>query len=291
MDFEANPLRLGRPHSNTIEGTKERRSSLYETPCQIDIKPNSSISTPLSNRQSIDATERLEFLREMQQAREELAEFRKNVADLAKQMDTITQDLAQSGDRVSEIEQNLTATEELNVNLQVLLEKAVKSQKESDVFANQAIKNMCSDLALVVYENNQIQGRLASLENNQQQQKGSVHDMIKRMQEYTHMLEQAQNTIHMLQEPHFVTKSPSVVFPSNESISTSRRTSVASLYDDDNQSATSSSTITTIPKPLGCTYVQSPPLGPHFTSFKPQQGIRMLFDHAYQASLSCNKHE
>jgi hypothetical protein len=48
-----------------------------------------------------------------------------------------------------EIEQDLTETQEDNVNLQVLLERAVKSQKESDVFATQAIRSIHSDLNLV----------------------------------------------------------------------------------------------------------------------------------------------
>lgn len=109
----------------------------------------------------------MQFLREMEQAREELAEFRRNMAGLVKQMDGIAVDLEKSKDRVckslfwqwfevvlipngtAEIEQDLTATEEVNVNLQVLLERAVKTQKESDVFATQAIRNMYSDLASV----------------------------------------------------------------------------------------------------------------------------------------------
>lgn len=50
---------------------------------------------------------------------------------------------------IDEIEQDLTETQEDNVNLQVLLERAVKSQKESNVFAIQAIRNIHSDLDLV----------------------------------------------------------------------------------------------------------------------------------------------
>lgn len=168
----------------------------------------------------------------------------------------------------AEIEQDLTATEEVNVNLQVLLERAVKTQKESDVFATQAIRNMYSDLASVVYENNQLQSRLVSIENNQREQKGSVHDIVKRMSEYTQMLEQAQGTIHMLQEPRLVKSTTS------SSTNTSRRNSVISFYnteDDDDHSFVSNSN----KRP----YVQSPPLGPQSTAIlKPQQGLRMLFD-------------
>lgn len=64
-----------------------------------------SYSTPSiseqSNKQRImDPTERISFLREMEQAREELAEFRRNMAGLAKQMDGIAVDLEKSKDRV-----------------------------------------------------------------------------------------------------------------------------------------------------------------------------------------------
>ncbi|KAI8880980.1 hypothetical protein K501DRAFT_9832 [Backusella circina FSU 941] len=223
----------------------------------------------------------MQFLREMQQAREELTLFRQNMAGLAKQMDGIAMDIEKSKDRVSEIEQDLTATEEVNVNLQVLLEKAVKTQKESDVFATHAIRNMYSDLASVVYENNQLQGRLVSIEHHQKEQKGSVQDMVKRIHEYTQMLEQAQGTIHMLQEPRMIKTSLSTT-------TSSRRTSIGSasqLYttDDDDVSVSSyrKESHMTRQAPLNTgrrtSYVQSPPLGPS-PSVKPQQGLRMLFD-------------
>lgn len=179
--------------------------------------------------------------------------------------------------QLAEIEQDLTATEEVNVNLQVLLERAVKTQKESDVFATQAIRNMYSDLASVVYENSQLQGRLVSIENHQREQEGSVHDVIKRMFEYTQMLEQAQGTIHMLQEPRLVKSTTS-----SSSTSTSRRNSVMSFYntDDDDLSVVSTGT-------KRSNYIQSPPLGPQSTLLKPQQGLRMLFDnHGGLSSLA-----
>ncbi|KAF1805124.1 hypothetical protein V8B55DRAFT_1494320 [Mucor lusitanicus] len=320
MDSEVISQPLGRPHTHPdkpdphwsiLESKadshliKERRASVIDVPVADyfqedyayysnqpdnthDIKPTSSYSTPSITQQdhnnALDATERMQFLREMEQAREELAEFRRNMAGLVKQMDGIAVDLEKSKDRVSEIEQDLTATEEVNVNLQVLLERAVKTQKESDVFATQAIRNMYSDLASVVYENSQLQGRLKSIENHQKEQRGSVHDIVKRMFEYTQMLEQAQGTIHMLQEPRLV-KLASVA--SSSSSTTSRRTSIISFYDDDNSSIVSSSTTkeshlntTTARKPAGSTYIQSPPLGPQSTAsiLKPQQGLRMLFD-------------
>ncbi|GAA5796501.1 hypothetical protein HPULCUR_001873 [Helicostylum pulchrum] len=267
--------------SSVIESSKDFYKDDYNYSIKDDLKPTCSVSTPSISQQehtnALDATERIQFLREMEQAREELAEFRRNMEGLVKQMDGISVDLEKSKDRVSEIEQDLTATEEVNVNLQVLLERAVKTQKESDVFATQAIRNMYSDLASVVYENSQLQGRLVSIENHQREQEGSVHDVIKRMFEYTQMLEQAQGTIHMLQEPRLVKSTTS-----SSSTSTSRRNSVMSFYntDDDDLSVVSTGT-------KRSNYIQSPPLGPQSTLLKPQQGLRMLFDnHGGLSSLA-----
>lgn len=68
------------------------------------LQPTSSYSTPSITQQdhnnALDATERMQFLREMEQAREELAEFRRNMAGLVKQMDGIAVDLEKSKDRV-----------------------------------------------------------------------------------------------------------------------------------------------------------------------------------------------
>lgn len=119
-----------------------------------------------------------------------------------------------------EIEKGLTATQEVNVNLQVLLEKAVNNQKESDVYATRAMRHIHTNLATVsllfmhylgankyshtlkvVYETSQLRGRLTSIADYQKQHQGNVSDMAERMREYTNMLEQAQGTIQSLQEP------------------------------------------------------------------------------------------
>jgi hypothetical protein len=54
---------------------------------------------------------------------------------------------------LGEIEKDLTATQEVNVNLQVLIEKAVNKQKESDVYATQAMRHIHSNLATVNINN------------------------------------------------------------------------------------------------------------------------------------------
>lgn len=48
-----------------------------------------------------------------------------------------------------EIEEDITATQEVNVNLQVLLERAVDKQKETDVHATRTMKHIHSNLANV----------------------------------------------------------------------------------------------------------------------------------------------
>lgn len=50
---------------------------------------------------------------------------------------------------IEEIEEDITATQEVNVNLQVLLERAVNKQKETDVYATREMKNIHSNLANV----------------------------------------------------------------------------------------------------------------------------------------------
>ncbi|KAG1462389.1 hypothetical protein G6F56_005530 [Rhizopus delemar] len=135
-------------------------------------KRNAKLST--SYKSTIDPQERLLFLKEMERAREDMAEFKKNMTMLVEQMNTISTDL-------------------------------------------------------VVYENNQLQGRLTLLEKHQKTQQGNVHHAAKRIDEYTQMLEQAQGTIHLLQEP----KSPL----SSRRTSTTSTTS-SSWTDDEKLSQT-----------------------------------------------------
>ncbi|KAL0084048.1 hypothetical protein F4703DRAFT_1794524 [Phycomyces blakesleeanus] len=201
-------------------------------------RPTGSQSTPLrtirEKNTKADPQDRLDFLRDMQKTRDDMKQFRNEMNGLAKEIDSMTFDIVslllnldKISDRVIlrtdpiiefvrkhwpwyffvnrnsvvEIEQDLTATQEVNVNLQILLENALESQKEEDVHATQAIKSMYSDLATVAYENNQLRGRLSLIEKGQKKHKGSIYDVEERIKEYTSMLGQAQDTIHMLQEP------------------------------------------------------------------------------------------
>ncbi|KAL7323973.1 hypothetical protein PS15p_210556 [Mucor circinelloides] len=142
-----------------------------------------------------------QFLKEISQVRQDIVRFRTEMNGLAKQMDGMEIDLNHSKDRVHEIEKGLTATQEVNVNLQVLLERAVNNQRESDVHATRAMRHIHTNLATVVYETDQLRGRLTSIANYQKQHQGNVSHMAERMREYTSMLEQAQGTIQSLKEP------------------------------------------------------------------------------------------
>ncbi|CAO3629351.1 unnamed protein product [Cunninghamella blakesleeana] len=201
----------------------------------LQIRPqkrnNGSYSTPVRHVSSIDSEKRMQFLNDMVKTRERLELFKQEMNGLANQINDISEDLHESKNRVYEIEQDITETQEDNVNLQVLLEKAVKHQKKSDTFAAQIIKSIHSDISNVTHENNQLYERLASIEYLQRTCKGNVHDMVAKMREYIEMLEQAQDTIQLMQDPIKHHSTPALHDIETMSISlhdlglTSRRTS------------------------------------------------------------------
>lgn len=50
----------------------------------------------------------------------------------------------------AEVEHSLTTTQEMNVNLQILLEKALNSQKQSNASTNHVVRNIQSDISKVL---------------------------------------------------------------------------------------------------------------------------------------------
>ncbi|GAN04727.1 hypothetical protein MAM1_0072d04191 [Mucor ambiguus] len=184
---------------------REKLCTSYSTPIA-----NSNNYYLLHQRDNYDDAEqdqeysfrdRNQFLKEISQVRQDIVRLRTEMNGLAKQMDGMEIDLNHSKDRVHEIEKGLTATQEVNVNLQVLLERAVNNQRESDVHATRAMRHIHTNLATVVYETGQLRGRLTCIANYQKQHQGNVSHMAERMREYTSMLEQAQGTIQSLKEP------------------------------------------------------------------------------------------
>ncbi|ORE11982.1 hypothetical protein BCV72DRAFT_300315 [Rhizopus microsporus var. microsporus] len=159
----------------------------YSTP----LSRSSSSTTKASNQSMEDSREKNQLLRELYQIKKDIIKFKNELNGLARQMDGMEVDLNVSKNRVQEIEEDITATQEVNVNLQVLLERAVNKQKETDVYATREMKNIHSNLANVVYETGQLRWRLTSIANYQRQQQGNVIDVAERIREYSEMLEEA----------------------------------------------------------------------------------------------------
>ncbi|KAI8640678.1 hypothetical protein BD408DRAFT_419472 [Parasitella parasitica] len=162
-----------------IWAMRQRKESDIENRYYYREKLCTSHSTPIANSNTYY----------LQQEEEEQSYSFKEKNQFLKEISQVRQDIG------------LTATQEVNVNLQVLLEKAVNSQRESDVYATRAMRHIHINLATVVYETGQLRGRLTSIADYQKQHQGNVSDMAERMREYTNMLEQAQGTIQSLQEP------------------------------------------------------------------------------------------
>ncbi|KAG0738880.1 hypothetical protein G6F57_009426 [Rhizopus arrhizus] len=145
---------------------------------------------------SSESREKNQLIRELYQVKEDIVKFKNELNGLAEQMDGMELDLNLSKNRVQEIEEDITATQEVNVNLQVLLERAVDKQKETDVHATRTMKHIHSNLVNVVQETDQLRGRLTSIANYQRQQQGNVVDVAERIREYGQLLEEA---IHSIQ--------------------------------------------------------------------------------------------
>ncbi|CDH52713.1 hypothetical protein RO3G_14505 [Lichtheimia corymbifera JMRC:FSU:9682] len=204
-------------HHNTesVEYTMHEDNRIAISQREHYIKPSysmplrsssSSYNRPLSLPPTVlDDQEHENLMRDVEQAKQELHRFRSEMEGLAKQIDGMALDLKDSKDRVSnytqklvEIEHDLTTTQEVNVDLQVLLENAVRTQKESDGKTTHVIRHMHSNLANIVYENSQLQERLESIEQHQQKHHGTASNVGEKMREYANMLEQAQDTLHVL---------------------------------------------------------------------------------------------
>ncbi|KAI7870978.1 hypothetical protein BDF14DRAFT_1878816 [Spinellus fusiger] len=184
LDHETSVLPF--PKLTCSQSTPTRPSSAMS--CQSDVSEQ-------------DSERSSRFLGEIEKAREQLLHFRNEMDGLAKQMDGIELDLRDSKNRVLEIEQDLTNTQEVNVNLHVILERAVTKQKETDVTATRTMRHIHADLASVVHQTNQLQGRLATIATYQKEHQGNATNVVERMREYAEMLEQAQGTIKKLHIP------------------------------------------------------------------------------------------
>lgn len=143
--------------------------------------------------------------RELDGCRRELKMFRKELDSLVGQMTEMGTEVLDAKAKVShysrrlnEVEQELGATQELNVNLQEQLHVAVEKQKQAQSSTAQAVKNMQSELGKVISDKTTILSTLEELENRQDKCEGRVVEMMTNTQEYAHLLEEAQTTIQTL---------------------------------------------------------------------------------------------
>lgn len=210
----------------------------YHTHPNNNRKLCTSYSTPLSSTNYLldedELQERHVFLKEISQVKDDILRFRAEMNGLAKQMNGMEIDLNHSRNRVREIENGLTATQEVNVNLQVMLENAVHKQMECDVYATQTMKHLYTNLVNVVNETKQLRGRLTTIADYQRHYQGNATDVAERIREYSKMLEQAQGTIQTLKTNRMTEEEEDGVIHSLEIkdkyMINSRRTSEASSY-------------------------------------------------------------
>jgi len=145
--------------------------------------------------------------KELETARRELKRFRKELDSLSGQMNDMAEDMWESRNKVNtyakkliEVEQHLADTQEMNVNLSIQLEKSLLSQKASSSNTTQVVKMIQADLGRVVLENENLRASIHELENRQVKCEGKLSEMMVSAQEYAHLLEEAQDTIHSLSE-------------------------------------------------------------------------------------------
>ncbi|KAI9276144.1 hypothetical protein BY458DRAFT_506505 [Sporodiniella umbellata] len=196
-------MSYNRKHNNIPKTIQNSQCVIGEYP----VKLHASYSTPSScfsykklNTQP-EPREKNQLLRDLYQVKKDILKFKTELNGLAEQMDGMELDLNASKDRVQEIEQDITETQEVNVNLQLLLERAVDRQKETDVHATQAMKSIHSNLISVVQETGQLRGRLTSIADYQRQQQGNVVDVGEKIREYGQMLEDAIQSIQTRPSP------------------------------------------------------------------------------------------
>ncbi|KAF9543402.1 hypothetical protein EC957_000913 [Mortierella hygrophila] len=140
--------------------------------------------------------------RELDGCRRELKTFRKELDSLVGQMTEMGTEVLDAKTKVShysrrlnEVEQELGATQELNVNLQEQLHVAVEKQKQAQSNTAQVVKNMQSELGKVISDKTTILSTLEELENRQDKCEGRVVEMMTNTQEYAQLLDEAQTTI------------------------------------------------------------------------------------------------
>ncbi|GAB5592679.1 hypothetical protein Unana1_07579 [Umbelopsis nana] len=176
------------------------------------------------------------IIRDLERTRHDIGKVREDMDKLTKKLQDMAADITSTKTRVStyiqnigSMEQTLVSTQEVNVNLQILLERAVLSQKKLDTDTMQRVRQFQGDVSKILNENVEMQSRIQSMETNQYSYDGRVADLNNQVREYASLLEQARDTIHSLAD---ITPSiaSSEEYPSSEPNTSSRRASIASSW-------------------------------------------------------------
>ncbi|KAF9963803.1 hypothetical protein BGZ65_011259 [Modicella reniformis] len=143
--------------------------------------------------------------KELDGCRRELKMFRKDLDNLVEQMADMGTEVVDAKNKVSvysrrltEVEQELNSTQELNENLQEQLHTSLEKQKQMQTTTAQVMKNMQTELVKVVSDSGTIRSTLVELETRQDKCEGTVVEMISNTKEYAQLLEEAQTTIQTL---------------------------------------------------------------------------------------------
>ncbi|KAF9961067.1 hypothetical protein BGZ72_005025 [Mortierella alpina] len=203
LDLHQQMQRLEVESSSKIQSLQDENVSL-----QSKAKHSQELSYQLSNAEYDvrELTGHNRFLqKELDTCRNELKIFRKELDELSEHMSEISAEMMDAKSKVNsyarrlgEVEQELAATQELNVNLQIQLDNALKKQKQTQSSTTQAVKMIQSDLGKVFSDSDTMRLTLEELEARQMKCEGKVVEMMTNTREYAQLLEEAQETIHTL---------------------------------------------------------------------------------------------
>ncbi|KAG9326625.1 hypothetical protein KVV02_006136 [Mortierella alpina] len=203
LDLHQQMQRLEVETTSKIQSLQDENVTL-----QSKAKHSQELSYQLSNAEYDvrELTGHNRFLqKELDTCRNELKIFRKELDELSEHMSEISAEMMDAKSKVNsyarrlgEVEQELAATQELNVNLQIQLDNALKKQKQTQSSTTQAVKLIQSDLGKVFSDSDTMRLTLEELEARQMKCEGKVVEMMTNTREYAQLLEEAQETIHTL---------------------------------------------------------------------------------------------
>ncbi|KAI9284613.1 hypothetical protein BC943DRAFT_325222 [Umbelopsis sp. AD052] len=215
------------------------------------MRPSSSLRTSRARARRMDIESGQDqqniMLRDIERTRYDIGKVREDMDKLTKKLQSMATDITSTKTRVSNMEQTLVSTQEVNVNLQILLERAVLSQKKVDTDTMQRVRQFQGDLSKILDDNEEMQTRVSSMESNQYTYDGRVADLNNQVREYANLLEQARDTIHSMADITSPSVASSEEYPDAAS---SRRASIASSWATEDEGVSKKeSEITSITSP------------------------------------------